>query len=420
MRPGFLRSAKWSYPITKNGRKMLAIADQGVELPDGTFTGEGAKVFLLPVNPDNTAGEPIVLWEGLPFKTPTALIPIGDHLVVTDPGAGPFITRPERPAHPFPSSVIFSLSLEGGQRPVELQSGAPYTSLIGICPAIPGWLIINDTDSGRIDPSETGGRPNQFAPPAAADRWLIKIEDSVKPILSRPIRTPFHEEGPVAISFSNPLEKTAVFSVRIGRNGYIYDRGSQPTTGFKMGKSTSLSSTIQGPTSSMDFTGADLGGETTITLNTGSDVMDDTLDITVDEGDCGYAKEMLPKDPSQPPQFVDNKHGGATRAAITAIASTTIGEVAPSPMLHPIFNQFTADNAPGHAAVWIYPQGGGTPVAIAQGAPLVRTLGGILNAGGTEMWITDQAIGALFSLPFPSDDLFNEIFPERSKTGEPQ
>ena len=146
LRPGFLYSAKWSVPTLLDGELNLIVADQGKELPDGTFTGEGAKIFLLPIGPGGEAGEPEVLWEGLPFGCPTGLARVDDFIFISDPCAGPLITRPELPDHPYPSSAIFALRLDGGESPRQIQAGQPFSSLIGVCPAVPGELIFTDTD----------------------------------------------------------------------------------------------------------------------------------------------------------------------------------------------------------------------------------------------------------------------------------
>jgi hypothetical protein len=101
---------------------------------------------------------------------------------------------------------------------------------------------------------------------------------------------------------------------------------------------------------------------------------------------------------------------------VAAAADRNAAETSAAQNENLIYDYFTTDSAPGHAAVWIYPQGGGTPVAIAKGDPLVRPLAGQLSADATKLWLTDQATGSLYVMPFPGDEVFDLVFPYRQRS----
>jgi hypothetical protein len=111
-RPGFMISAKWGFLANIAGRKQILVADQGKSPDEYTFSGEGAKVFSVPILPDGTAGPPHVLWKGKPFVCPTGIAVVAQIAYVTDPCAGPTRTRPEQPNVKFPSSAIFGLTID--------------------------------------------------------------------------------------------------------------------------------------------------------------------------------------------------------------------------------------------------------------------------------------------------------------------
>ena len=86
-RPGFLLSAKFSSPASgyNGGGDALVVADQGEELPNGTFTGRGAKILLLPILPDGQAGEPQVIREGAPYFCPSGILVVERLIYVSLP-----------------------------------------------------------------------------------------------------------------------------------------------------------------------------------------------------------------------------------------------------------------------------------------------------------------------------------------------
>jgi hypothetical protein len=333
-RPGFLLSAKWSIPVAIDGQVKLIVADQGVELSDGTFSGIGAKVFLLPVLSDGTAGEPEVLWEGAPFICPTGIALVESQIYITDPCAGPEITRPDRPDYPFVSSAIFTLPIAGGQVPTVIQSGSPFTSLIGICPATPGELVVNDTDSGRLDLTNAGGRAH-FAPPAGADRWILKILDPTTPVLSTPARTPFWEDGPVTLQLSN-VPASATITLMSGPTNVILDPFHDNE-----------------PVESISFPASELNNDGTITFTVSSQVPSNYVcTFVLINGEM--QRVDLFKDEDQSSMLVDNKHGGRVLgprlASAAAARLNTSSDSSPSTI-----GYFTTDPAPDHAAIWIYP-----------------------------------------------------------------
>jgi hypothetical protein len=390
-RPGFLWSAKWAIPVTIDGGKHLLVADQGEPKSEYEFSGKGAKVFVIPIGPDDKPGEPRVLWEGPPFVCPTGITLIGRYAIITDPCAGPMLPRKDRPDATFRRSAIFALSIEGGKPPILLQQGEPFTSLIGICPLVPGELIINDTDSGRLDPQKSAGRPG-FAPQASADRWVFKIEPGDPPRLSPPVRTRFTEEGDLTLQLSRGSSKARRVLVRAVEG-------------------TSLVVPQQGEVRERDVTAlVARGGRATVRV--ASNVMEETLclDVIIDGRDHPVC---VPKDPTRRIRFFDNKHGGSRERPPIKPPTTVITaiETGKGPW---VYDRFTLDNNRNHGAVYVYPDGGGTPRAIAAGPPLSRPIAGQLTAKGDELWFVDQATACLYVLPFPSPEQFDEWFgPQR-------
>ncbi|HEX5761140.1 MAG TPA: hypothetical protein VF121_18290 [Thermoanaerobaculia bacterium] len=399
-RPGFLHSAKWAVPVEIGGSPHLVVADQGEELADGTFTGVGGKVFVLPVLAGGIAGKPRVLWEGSPMVCPTGVARVGEYLYVSDPCAGPRRTRSGVPDHPYVSSALFALRVSGGEKPLLVHHGWPFTSLIGVCGAIPGELSVIDTDSGRLDRSGAGGRPD-FAPPAASDHWVLEILDPAAPALGPPVRTPFTEDGPVTLRFVN-LPPDVVITLDSGPDNVILD----PFAGGA-------------PAEVIHVTADQLGPDATLTFTTRSDVLSTYICIEVsltprsvplEPSNVRPRRVDLRKDPRQPSQLVDNKWRVAKPRPAVAAATAGGGAAA---SVDTVYDVNTLDSAPGHAAVWIFPHTGGTPVAIAKGAPLVRPLASQFNAAADTLWITDQATGSLYAIPFPGPKIFDALFPER-------
>lgn len=381
--PDFLLSAKWSVPAGGHhgGINALVVADQGEVLPDGTFTGSGAKVFLLPISEDGEAEEPQVLWQGSPLFCPTGVVVIHEIVYVTDPCAGPERTRPERPDDPFVTAALFAIPLAGGT-PSLLWEGAPFTSLIGICDVEVGEdhsFIVHDTDSGRIDPTGAGGRAG-FAPAAAAELWVFDIIDPSSANVTPPERIPFKEEGPITLRFTGVPDDAEIVVTTLSSNLFP-DWTTQRV-----------------------FSAADLDDDGTLTFDVASPVELGEVSIRVDIRDIltriPFLREFIElfKDPDQTTQFVDNKHRGKIQRT-------------PVSLFH-----FTLDQAQERAAVWVFPEGGGTPVAIAMGAPLVKPLSAQISDDQSTLWISDKS-GALFSLQIPDIATLDSLFPAHDVGG---
>lgn len=395
-RPGFMISAKWGFPITVQGARQVLVADQGEESQDNTYSGRGAKVFTIPLLNDGSAGEPRVLWHGKPFVCPTGIAAVGQTIYVTDPCAGPVRTRPERPDRPFPSSAIFGLRLTGGEAPRLLKSGAPFTSLIGICILTPGEIIVNDTDSGRIDPAGSGGRPG-FAPPGMADRWVLKILDKEGFKLSDPIRTPLLQEGLLTLQFPASVVATGsrqndVIRIRADDGARIVPIRSTPKDAAHVISPRAAVTEVELDAQRL----REQAGR--VTMNVESDVLNEVVKLMIRiPGRREFAVDVPRAFPGTGP--FDNKHGGAKKDKLRVRAESES------------FLRFTTDNALGHGAVYIYRGDGGPFATLYRGDPLQRPVSGQLSADGATLWIVDQAKGALFSLPFPSSETFRELFP---------
>ncbi len=406
-KPGFMISAKWGFPATIKGQKQILVADQGEGSGEYLFSGRGAKVFSVPILADGAAGTPVVLWEGKPFVCPTGIALVGEVIYITDPCAGPPRARQDKPDITFPSSAIFALPASGGAEPVVLKSGAPFTSLIGICILTPGEIIVNDTDSGRLDPTSSGGRPG-FAPPAGADRWVMRILDEKGPVLSSPKRTPFIEEGSLTLVFSKSFiarSKSQKEPIRLATRG---QSRILPLRKTYRGKLLRVSPKTPISEAYLDIRKLQqVGGK--VKLNVGSDVTEDTVTIDIDvPGDMEHVV-IVEKSKSQPLLLKDNKHGGARRVGPFSGGSFGGGGGGRS------FLRFTTDNAPGHGAVNIYRDEGGPVAILAKGSPLERPVSGQLSADAKTLWVVDQANGSLFSLTFPSEATFDTLFPSEAE-----
>lgn len=390
-RKGFLLSGKWAVPAGGHhyGVKALVVADQGEELPTELcktgsvcgFTGKGAKVFLLPISKDGKAEEPKILWAGSPLFCPTGVAVVGQFVYVTDPCAGPQRTRPEKPDKPFISSALFAIPLSGGQ-PTLLWEGDPFTSLIGICDVEHQGkhsLIVHDVDSGRLDPTAAQVRPHGFAPPGAAELWVFDILDLNTAKVAPPKKIPFTEEGPVTLRFEGiPDPDNANIVVTTARGNLFPDRTTQRIFQTRdLDRDGTLKLTIVSP---VELEEVSIGAE---------------IINPVTKRPLAQSLFTLRKDPNQSTQFVDNKH----RGKLTTLTG----------LFH-----FTLDNARGHAAVWIFPEGGDTPVAIAKGPPLVRPLSAQLSPDQKTLWISDES-GAFFALPVPDDRTLDALFPYRKR-----
>ncbi|MEE8058963.1 MAG: FISUMP domain-containing protein [Pseudomonadales bacterium] len=388
MDPSVLIKAKWAFPTTLNMQEVLLVADQGEVDQDGNFTGAGAKILIIPVEPGNTAGIPQVVWSGNPFVCPTGIVRVGDYALITDPCAGPLISRVDDPQETlFPSSILFALHLNGLQTPFELHQGSPFTSMIGICLYVPGTVLVNDTDAGRLDPTSTGGRAG-FAPPAGAEKFIFDFidENSEPPHLSPPKRQAIYEEGTLQFQFSDfghLAEDTQIFVTIEGGDHFILDRFNDIA-----------------PTRNMIFYLDDLDAQGNLSFNVASSTLLNYISVMIDV-DNFWQKWEIQKDETQSNMFVDNKHAGAVQMPQAVV----VGEEQ--------YNRFTVDQ--GSASVWIYPDEGGTPVRIAQGGIINQPLSGQLSADAQNIWIVDKANSSLYQISFPGPETFQELFPFRKK-----
>jgi len=390
---------------------VLIVADQGKATSAGIFTGEGAKIFVLPVLLDGSSGEPVVLWEQKPFKCPTGVAVVGNYIYITDPCAGPLRQDPMNPGYSFPISAIFAIPLIAGNvksaaktPPILLRQGEPFVSLNGICSLVPGEIVISDTDSGDPDAGELG--TSGFAPPKTSDQWVLKILDPQKPLLSEPARTNFTVRGDVRLDIQGIQEAINV--------GLLSENTKIEVSGLN----GSQIITNQGPVDKTSFPISSLSGTNKI---------DDPLSkilatefwhyspgngvgvVTVQFGKtrtCQRPSPYTPRMPLDPNGGKLNKEnpssGVRPRNSPKAGLQNARGST--------IYDRFTLDNAKGHGSVWIYPDGGGSPVAIAIGAPLLRPFAGQLSPNQEQLWFTDQENGSLYSVPFPSPAVFDSLY----------
>jgi hypothetical protein len=89
---------------------------------------------------------------------------------------------------------------------------------------VPGTVLINDTDAGRIDPTESGGRAG-FSPPAGAEKFIFELADPAAdpPELVNLTRQPIYEEGPLTLNFSG-VSEDSVITIQMLEDSFLLDR----------------------------------------------------------------------------------------------------------------------------------------------------------------------------------------------------
>lgn len=164
-----LVNAKWitHSPATDKHPEEIIVSDYGVESsPREPGTGEGAKVFAIPINEDGSAGTPRVLHSGPPFRSPEGIVVVGNTVVVADWAAGDPVQLESDPSISYPNGTLFSLPLSGGE-PVRHFSDQQWVVLIGVYTyAHEGkqYLGLIDLDRGRPDDSELAYLPQSGTP----------------------------------------------------------------------------------------------------------------------------------------------------------------------------------------------------------------------------------------------------------------
>ena len=377
-----LVNSKWLYYLSlQNYRSaMLVVADYGVEpAPRSPGTGEGAKVFVLPIKDDGTAGEPRILHEGPPFRSPEGVTVIGDTVIVADWAAGETGSRPEAPDVKFLRGAMFRLPLAGGF-PVKIFPEQKWVTLIGTCVYFDRgkmYLRMIDLDSGRIDRSDLAYLPQSGTP----EFFQAEIKSTAPLVLGELERTILTEDGPVDINIPK-LKQGEHVVIRTGRGARFDDDSVEKTISRK------------------EF---DLNGNVTFIVRTDMSVTSIPLagEVRDEQGNVSSTFELtIPKDLTVAAIVMDNKHAGAM--------------VAPElekfePLLHA-----TADGTT--RSVVLFSPAGGTPATLWRGSPLKQPMGIQLSENQRSIYVTDQAggpngHGAVWEIKLPSVAEKRLLFP---------
>jgi hypothetical protein len=286
----FYRKAKHGMPA------MLVVSDYGVEptfrLPG---TGEGAKVFTIPILPDGSPGQATILHEGPPFRSPEGMTVIGETVIVSDWAAGGMGSRPDRPGVTFPTGRLFQFPLSGGV-PTALFEDHPWIVLIASCKYfIDGklYLRVIDIDGGRADRSGLAGMP-QSGTPAFYQAEVL----STSPLRLGPLeRTFLAEDGPVTLQFSGLMPDDLI---RITlKNNDTFDDGLAVRT---------VPATLLGQRQSFTFMARSDMNQNAVVAS---------VEAVRDANTINVGDITVVKDPPAPsflafPGILNNKHAGST------------------------------------------------------------------------------------------------------------
>ena len=376
-----LVNSKWLYyqPGSQGQPDELIISDYGREsAPRQPGTGEGAKVFAIPVLPDGNAGEPRVLHAGPPFQSPEGITVIGDTVIVADWAAGPITSRPGAPDVKYKEGALFALPLAGGE-PTELFPEHQWVTLIGVCGYEEhgaDYLMIIDLDSGRPDLSTQAALPQSGTPE------FFRV-----PILS-----------------ANPLRLGALERVVISEDGPLTVNIPDLRPGQQVLIETGPGTTFDDNSTSFLVTPDEIDPQGDISVIVRSDMSAPAVPVTVTLSGVGQQiltqqTLIIPKNPEQPCLICDNKHAGSALVANSDSRQ----------LWH-----FSADGT-SHSVV-VFPGIGGTPVTLWRETPMKEPMAVQTSEDYTKLYVTDQAAGpegtsVIWIIDTPPEDELRVIFP---------
>ena len=380
-----LLNSKWMYYRmgAAPGDDQLIVSDYGAEpTPREPGTGEGAKVFYIPVRPDHTAGGPQLIHGGPPLRSPEGVTVIGKTVILADWAAGPPATRPEAPNNPFLSGVVFAIPLEGGA-PRRLFPEHTFITLIGACIYFENdqmYLRLIDIDGGRKDTSVTAELPQS----GLVAFFRSKVE-SAEPLRLGPLEeVPLTEDVPITLGLQDVL-----------RDDTIVIKGLEGTR-------------FQDDTSTAAIPGTPQNRTQTVLARSplrNSDLKFEVKIVGVDGAIKNTTFGTIPKRIVGSPILANNKHGGAM------IASVGFGPIVTA----------TADGT--SQSLSLIPTQGGSGGVVWQGEPFVSPMGTQFSWDGTKLWVTDQFAGpngtaAIFEVDVPSLYERHRMFPNTVRTAQ--
>lgn len=378
-----LVTSKWLFYVPpRSGRPAeLVISDYGVEpVSRQAGTGEGAKVFAIPINSDGSAGKPRILHEGPPFRSPEGITVIGDTVVVADVGAGGVITRPEVPGREFLGGALFQLPLAGGE-PKRIAPDHKWVTVIGVC-GYPeydqDYIMVIDLDSGRHDKSRLAALPQS----GSAEFFKLPIK-SLYPFETGDLeRVVLTEDGPLTLRAVNLPEDHSIV-VKAGEGTWFED-----------------------DTKERVITTKDLAADGTYRFTGRTDMSNPVLSYSAEVTDrkgkpVFTASFKVDKDPDQEMMLADNKHAPTT-------TSTTAGGN----------SGFYASTDGTTRSISLFKRKGGTPIRLWKGDPLMQPMAMQFSNDKSQLYITDQSGGkdgtsVVWTLTVPTVDEMGKLLSQR-------
>lgn len=373
-----LVNAKWLYflPAEKGRGAELIVSDYGVEVsPRTPGTGEGAKVFSIPVDANGNPGPPRVLYQGTPLRSPEGVTVVGDSAILADWAAGPETSLANRPGT-FNRGRIFSIPLAGGP-PEVLFPDQIFVTLIAACryEGEDGNTYIRFIDIDGSRPHREGA----YLPQSGLVAFYRTRILSERPLVLGTLeRSPIRERIEIEITIPPTVERDSAIELEL-HDGALFPDGSR----------------VRGLSGLIIATGEPLK------LVLESDTDDANVRITMRKIIKGQVvwTALIDKPKSFPPyQLMDNKHGGRKAPFSTG------------PRL-----MATADGT--SRTLSLIPANGGSPVTLWKGDPFVQPMGVQYSWDGKVLWVTDQAAGpqetgAVFEIELPSEDTRRAMFRE--------
>ncbi|WP_414473218.1 hypothetical protein [Microvirga sp. M2] len=350
-----LTNSKWlTYIERADGRDELIVSDYGEEPnPRDPGTGVGAKVFAIPVMDGNSPGQPRIIHEGAPFRSPEGVTVVGSTVILADWAAGEETNRPENPSARFRSGRVFAMPLDGGE-PRILFPDHKWITVIGVSSyteAGKSYLRFIDIDGGRHDKSDYAALPQS----GLAKYFRAEIVSTDPLQVGELVAVPFREEHTVALRARlSPEESIVVEAIGDGTLD----------TGIK--RRVYMGSTL----------GAD--GSINVVADTNADAhsVDLRLQVLDKLSNPVLTRELtIPKKLDLAARPMDPKTAAVLPSAGSSGLNITVSADATSQSL------------------FAFPGAGGVPVSIWSGKPLVQPIGVQNSFDGRKIWITDQAAG---------------------------
>ncbi|MER8894204.1 hypothetical protein [Mesorhizobium sp. M0676] len=353
----------------------IIISDLGVEpTPRQPGTGEGAKVFAIPLNQDGTPGEPRIIFSGPPLRSPEGVAVVGDSIVLADWAAGQEMSRPEMPTEKFRRGKIFKIPLAGGT-PVELFPEHEWVIVIGVDAfQTPERKFVEfiDIGSGRLD--ESGRSPLPYEGTPEVFRSEVISESPLE--LGPPERILVTEDSAVALKIDGMAP------------GYRLSVTPSGTTRFGDESVVKM------------FDNEDLqrsGGLAAVILRSDVSLANVSVNARILEGDTEVStSEFTFQKPLQwnGPLAHPKKDSAIARG-------------------HAPLMKIGADGTT--SSIFVFPFAGGTPGILWRGAPLSQPIGTQATTDGEAIYVTDQSAGpnetsGIFSVRTPSEGELNRMF----------